>query len=99
MPDGCYGWAAGLEPCVPWDQVWNDLLRNGVMTLDDDGELTGRRLHPGEVDEYVVEIQRDGKYRTYSYSDPQRQRWPEARRMLAIALTLRRSFHQCRTLE
>jgi hypothetical protein len=37
---------------------------------------------------YVVEINKDGHYRTYEYSNPKSQKWPEANKMDGIGQIL-----------
>ena len=55
----------------------------GILTLPDSSTL------PNEVGVcdgigYVVEINDGGRYRTYCYSNPQSQIWPEAEKIIAI---------------
>ena len=86
--------AQELEPLHPrsnWETVWSKLSELGIMELPDASSL------PDEVGvfdgiSYVVEINADGKYRTYEYGNPAEQPWPEAKKMVRIARVLDREF-------
>jgi hypothetical protein len=82
-PDYCAGWAVGLEPCASWESAWLELLELGLMDLPDSTELPGEQSVEDGV-AYVIELQSQGKYRTYHYSNPNDQTWPEARRIEKI---------------
>ncbi len=48
-------------------------------------------------DSYVIEINHDGRYRTCQYGNPQRQKWPEAKKIISLqgaAASSRRSAFQ-----
>jgi len=88
-PDFCVGWAVGIEPCASWEVVWSELLAHDLMDLPDSTQLSGERsLEDGAG--FIVEIQTLGRYRTYHYSNPGHQTWPEARSIEEIIGVVRR---------
>lgn len=72
-----------VTPKSGWDQFWNQLIKLGVLTLPDSSTLPDAAGVRDGVS-YVVEINRDGHYRTYEYSNPQHQKWPEAKKIRQI---------------
>ena len=80
-----------LSPKSGWDKLWSRLVQLDLLTLPDSSMLNGeRRLFDGVS--YVVEINRDGGYRTCQYGNPQEQTWPEAKEIISMAQTLHDEF-------
>lgn len=71
------------SPNSGWDELWNRLTREGILTLPDSSQLKNEVVvFDGE--HFVVEIRANGTYRTYRYSNPEVQKWPEAKHMIRI---------------
>lgn len=98
-PDQCRGWAEAIEPCVAWETLWQLLMDQGILDLPDATDLDGVELPIEDGQSYTVEVQIEGRYRTYEYSSPEHRPWPEARRMEAIASILRWGFSGCPSSE
>lgn len=79
------------KPKSGWERLWGDLTEHGLLTLPDSSELKEERLILDGTS-YVVEINREGVYRTYQYGNPDLQRWPQAKQMLAIVGVIDREF-------
>lgn len=81
------------EPKAGWDDLWNRLEREEFFTLPDQEELPRDGYDYG-VDGigYVVEINREGTYRTYLYTNPDDHKRPQDRHMVAIARMLEEQF-------
>jgi hypothetical protein len=80
-----------LSPNSDWDKLWSRLVQLKLLSLPDSSKLRGeRRLFDGFS--YVVEINRDGGYRTYQYGNPQEQTWSEAKEIISMAQTLQDEF-------
>jgi hypothetical protein len=79
------------SPEYGWEQLWSQLVASGLFTLPDSSQL---KDEVGVLDgtSYVVEVKKDGVYRTYTYLNPDYQRWPEAKQMLRIASILYTGF-------
>lgn len=73
-----------LMPQTGWEQTWSDLIAAGLYTLPDSPQLKDEVLVEDGTS-YVVEIKQGKVYRTYSYMNPDYQKWPEAKQMLRIA--------------
>lgn len=73
-----------VSPKSGWDHFWNQLVTLDLLTLPDSSTLPN---HAGVRDGvcYVVEINQEDRYRTYFYSNPQYQKWPEAEKIRQIA--------------
>ena len=76
-----------ITPRNAWDTLWTRLVQLDLLTLPDCSTLHGEEKVLDGVS-YVVEINRDGRYRTYQYGNPQSQKWPEAKRIISIIQTL-----------
>jgi hypothetical protein len=76
-----------IAPKSGWDKLWTSLVQLDLLTLPDSSTLHGEELVVDGVC-YVVEINHDGRYRTYEYSNPQHQKWPEAKKIIGIVQTL-----------
>ncbi len=74
-------------PKSGWDRFWKKLSNLGVLKLPDSSTLPNEVLVLDGV-AYVVEINQDGRYRTYAYCNPQDQKWPEAKKIMRIVDTL-----------
>lgn len=69
--------------------LWTKLQTLGLLNLPDASELPDDGTHVLDGMSHVVEIQKDGLYRTYHYSNPSYHKtWPEAKRIIAIVDTL-----------
>ena len=79
------------SPESGWEQLWSQLVASGLFTLPGSSQL---KDEVGVLDgtSYVVEVKKDGVYRTYAYLNPDYQRWPEAKQMLRIASILYTGF-------
>ena len=79
------------SPGTGWEQLWSQLVASGLLTLPDSSQLKDEQIvHDGTS--YVVEVKKDGVYRTYAYGNPDYQPWPEAKQMLRIASILYTGF-------
>jgi hypothetical protein len=83
-----------VNPVDSWKQFWKELTKQSFYTLPDFDSLPGQKATVLDGVGHVVEIQRQGNYRTYLYSNPDRQpkKWKELEQFLRIRSTLRRSF-------
>lgn len=85
---------SATTPVVPqsgWERLWQRLTDEQILTLPDSSLLRDEvTINDGQS--YVVEINTNGVYRTYMYSNPQEQRWPEARRIIEISNILHSEF-------
>ena len=84
-------------PKSGWENFWERLTSEGVLTLPDDSQLEDK-VRATDGQSFVVEINTDKSYRTYRYSNPHLQKWPEARRMTNIANIIFQEFNIDRTL-
>jgi hypothetical protein len=80
-----------ITPKNGWDKLWNRLVELDLLTLPDSSTLRGEEMILDGVG-YVVEINRDGRYRTYMYGNPKHQKWPEAKKIISIIETLHDEF-------
>jgi len=79
------------KPKFSWDKFWNQLVDFGILTLPDSSQLKGEKdVEDGTS--YIIEIKKDGNYRTYSYLNPDYQDWQEAKQILKIANALYTEF-------
>jgi hypothetical protein len=76
-----------ITPKSGWEPFWNRLVSLGLLTLPDSSSLPNEVMVFDGVS-YVVEINNNHRYRTYHYSNPQRQKWPEAKNIIEIVQTL-----------
>ncbi len=72
-----------VNPKSDWDGLWKHLTKLGLLTLPDSSVLP-KEVPVMDGTSYVVEINHDGRYRTYEYSNPRHQKWPEAGKILKI---------------
>ncbi len=80
------------EPTSGWQNVWQKLLEAGILDLPDYSELPEYNLDYIDGIFYFVEINKDGKYRTYAYSNPQVQMLKEAKQMMKIGEIISEEF-------
>lgn len=80
-----------LAPKSGWEPFWQRLIEKGVLTLPDSIELEGGVTVP-DGESFVVETNTGGSYRTYLYSNPHLQKWPEARTITEIVQSLLDEF-------
>jgi hypothetical protein len=77
-----------IRPMSGWTTFWKKLDSLGFAVLPDSRTLKGEKLvFDGES--YVVEIMDGSRYRTYEYSNPSEQSWPEAKMMVDIIAVVR----------
>lgn len=71
-------------PKSGWEAAWGRLVSAGILTLPDATEV---QCQSGTLDGigYVVEINKNRTYRTYSYSNPQFAECNEARQIIEIS--------------
>jgi len=72
-----------VSPKSGWDGLWKRLVKLGLLTLPDASVLP-KEVPVMDGTSYVVEINQAGRYRTYEYSNPRHQKWPEAGKILKI---------------
>ncbi|MDQ1422079.1 MAG: hypothetical protein QOJ52_4041 [Acidimicrobiaceae bacterium] len=80
------------SPKSGWATLWRDLTHLGLLTLPDSSALPREEEMILDGESYVVEISQNDSYRTYEYSNPQFQRWPEAKKIVQIVQTLHREL-------
>jgi len=80
-----------LTPQTGWENLWKKVEAFGILTLPDASTLPNRKNIRDGVG-YVVEINDGEHYRTYLYSNPHYQEWPEATKILEIIATLSIEF-------
>ena len=81
-------------PKEGWPAFWASANALGLWTLPDESALP-QEDKVGVLDGigYVVEVQREGRYRAYAYSNPALQpQWPEAAKMVSLAKLLQTAF-------
>lgn len=71
-------------PKSGWEPVWQSLIGAGIVTLPDASAL-GCDTYGKDGMSYVVEINMNKTYRTYSYPDPKYLECEEAKQMKRIA--------------
>jgi hypothetical protein len=76
-----------VRPESNWETLWKKIEELGVLTLPDASSLPGERMYLDGVS-YVFEVSDGRNYRTYQYGNPQYQKWPEARKSIAIVNAL-----------
>lgn len=71
------------SPKSGWETLWQKLIDTGILTLPDSSELEYKNLvEDGKG--YVVETNHDYVYRTYQYSNPDKEKLKEAKQMIKI---------------
>jgi hypothetical protein len=84
-------------PKSGWETFWERLTDEGVLTLPDSSQLKDAAI-TGDGESFVVEAYVNKSYRTYKYSNPHLQKWPEAVRMINIAKIILEEFNINRRL-
>lgn len=79
------------EPSSGWEQTWNELLRQGLLTLPD-AQSINCHVMAADGYSYVVEIKKGVNYRTYMYDNPD-GRCKESRDIIAISKTIEERFN------
>jgi hypothetical protein len=82
-----------IAPNCGWEKLWSKFDALGLLRLPDSSTLPGEVMILDGVC-YVVEINQDGRYRTYEYSNPKEQKWPEAKKIIGIAQVLHDEFNK-----
>jgi hypothetical protein len=77
------------SPESGWEQMWSQLVASGLLKLPDSSKDA---FHVLDGTSYVVELKKDGVYRTYAYPNPDYERSQEAKQMLRIAAILYTGF-------
>lgn len=78
-------------PRSGWEAAWQKLTQAGLLTLPDALAIgCSTRIFDGVS--YVVEINKDQKYRTYLYDNPGHAKCSEAKQMLEIAGIIAEEF-------
>ena len=80
-----------VKPQTDWNVLWKKLETLGILDLPDSSTLPNEELINDGIG-YVVEINDGVHYRTYKYSNPQHQKWSEAKQMVEIMKTLYTEF-------
>jgi hypothetical protein len=78
-------------PKSGWEGLWKQLTEAGLLTLPDFSELDDM-VEVFDGTSHVVEVKSEGKYQTYAYLNPDRQKWEEAKQMLKIVKILFSEF-------
>lgn len=76
-----------VKPQSGWEDLWKKIEALGILTLPDSSSLPNESMVLDGVS-YVVEISDGRSYRTYQYGNPQYQKWPEAKKIIAIVSAL-----------
>jgi hypothetical protein len=84
-------------PKSGWDTFWHSLVEKGTLTLPDSSELKDKKL-AFDGESFVVEINKEGSYRTYLYENPAIQKWPEAKKVINIVQGILDEFNIQRVL-
>jgi hypothetical protein len=84
--------ARDLEPRGGWEALWNQLGAQQLFTLPDESALPPDDVHILDGVVYLVQIQQEGAFRQYGYSDLYEHDRSEYTRMLRIAHALGRAF-------
>jgi hypothetical protein len=81
-------------PTQGWPAFWKAMEAEGLYTLSDFEALPGKKNTVLDGMSYVVEFQKEGKYRTYCYDNPsyQPKNWKEIDNIINIAKLLHQSF-------
>lgn len=78
-------------PRSGWEAAWQKLTQAGLLTLPD-ALAVGCSTQIFDGMSYVVEINKDQKYRTYLYDNPSHSKCSEAKQMLEIGGILAEEF-------
>lgn len=86
--------AAYAAPKGGWPLFWRKAEAFGIWSLPDETAWpASKRARVDDGIAYLVEAQRDGRYRAYAYDNPASQTgWPEAARMARLARLLEIAF-------
>ena len=80
-----------IKPKSGWSRLWDRLIAERLLSLPDFSTLKNEET-VFDGTSYVVELKDFHTYRTYTYMNPDYQRWPEAKRMCKIADILYSEF-------
>jgi hypothetical protein len=80
-----------VYPKSNWETIWNRLEQEGILLLPDSSVLSDGVITPDGIT-YIVEMKIGDKYRYYSYSAPELQKWEEAKHVVKIFDILREGF-------
>lgn len=82
------------EPSNGWEQTWQELLGQGLLTLPDAQSIDCEAM-VSDGYSYVVEIKKGTNYRTYMYDNPDftAGRCKESAKILEIARLVRERFN------
>ena len=78
-------------PRSGWKGAWQRLTEAGILTLPD-ALVAGCNTHIFDGAKYVVELNKDKRYRTYMYDNPTYSRCSEAKQMLKIGEIIAEEF-------
>lgn len=78
-------------PRSGWEAAWQRLTKAGLLTLPD-APAVGCSPQIFDGVSYVVEINKDQKYRTYLYDNPSHSKCSEAKQMLEIGGIIAEAF-------
>ena len=86
--------ATYTAPKEGWPVFWRKMDALHLWTLPDESTLPQKDRHTVfDGFSYLVETQRDGRYRAYAYANPEFQKqWPEAAKMVSLAKLLETAF-------
>ena len=79
-------------PQSGWEAAWQKLTKAGLLTLPD-AAAAGCSVKIFDGVSYVVEINKDQKYRTYLYDNPSHSKCSEAKQMLEIGRIIAEEFN------
>ena len=79
-------------PKSGWENSWQKLVNVGILDLPDSSELPEYENKFIDGIGYFVEVNINGKYRTYSYSNPQAQKLKEAEKIIKIGKIISDEF-------
>lgn len=77
---------------VNGERLFHRLTELDLLTLPDSSKLPDENVRVRDGTSYVVEIHQGETYRTYHYSNPDYQDWPEAEKMVRIGELLEQAF-------
>ncbi len=81
------------EPESGWQNVWQRLLEVEIPDLPDYSQIPEHSKNIiGDGTGYFVEVNKDGKYRTYAYSNPDIQKLKEEEKMMKIGEIISEEF-------
>lgn len=82
-----------LTPRSGWENLWTKLKALGILTFPDTNLFHNMDfVLDGSC--YIIEINDEGRYRSYPYNDLEHLEYPKAKQMMEIPKTLREEFQQ-----